>query len=206
MQRFDRHEGINDTLSNIVKDAGAHYSIHVSPAAGEKKLRPDGQATINGVTTYFDVSGTDPRSENTVKHAATTTGHAAQQREKQKTNKYKSYATTGRHENFVPFVFETFGHWGKQAEKFLKKLAEFAEPDPVAAAARLAYWWKLLSVALVRGNFTMIRAAAGHLDTDRLGRKVNNKRRGINYGANLPVGYASAAAMRANAQPWITDQ
>jgi len=91
-------------------------------------------------------------------------GVAARKREAKKLDHYKSCISEERGDKFVPFVFETFGHWGAQAHEFLRSLAERLTGEgsarPIAPSVLLGSWWKRLSVAMVRGNFQLVAAAA----------------------------------------------
>ena len=61
-----------------------------------------------------------PFSKDIVKRASEETGHAAG-----KIVKYQNQITlTGGAPKFVPLVFEHFGNWGNEVDKFLNELSK----------------------------------------------------------------------------------
>ena len=98
-----------------------------------------------------DVTVVHPISTTHLKGSAELAGAAAKEAEKRKLNKYK--AAKSSTVEIVPLAFESFGRWGEQALKFLRRLARTAqEMAGRAYAPFMNQAYRELSVALARGN------------------------------------------------------
>ena len=56
-------------------------------------------------------------------------GYAAAKREVKKITKYNSELHDGSKPHMIPLVFEHFGHWGSEGEKFLHYIAKLSRND-----------------------------------------------------------------------------
>lgn len=82
-------------------------------------------------------------------------GVAAMKREKKKGVKYQSELLPGGSSpRVIPLVFEQFGRWGKQAVKYLNKLAKSARDDEGRRneVEFKTKWRSIISVTLQQRN------------------------------------------------------
>ena len=126
------------------------------------------EAPPDAPVTYLDVKVTHPCSATYVAGAARENGFAAQKAEEAKHARYPAN-TPGVSGRLVPLVVETYGRWGKEGLRFLKKatgrtaarttaLAVLGEEGPPAV---LGAWLQRQAVALQKSNVAALKAAAG---------------------------------------------
>ena len=126
------------------------------------------EAPPDAPVTYLDVKVTHPCSATYVAGAARENGFAAQKAEEAKHTRYPAN-TPGVSGRLVPLVVETYGRWGKEGLRFLKKatgrtaarttaLAVLGEEGPPAV---LGAWLQRQAVALQKSNVAALKAAAG---------------------------------------------
>ena len=83
----------------------------------------------------------------------------AAKREEKKIEKYRGEKHTSAISSpLVPLVFEHFGHWGNEGQKFLHQLSLRSRDDDGKANSTdfKAYWRRLMSVTLQRCNSSVI--------------------------------------------------
>ena len=118
--------------------------------------------------TCLDVKVTHPCSATYVAGAAGENGFAAQKAEDDKHGRYPAN-TPGVSGRLVPLVVETYGRWGKEGLRFLKKAAARTARRTSALAvlggegppAVLGVWLQRQAVALQKCNVAAFKAAAG---------------------------------------------
>ena len=126
------------------------------------------EAPPDAPVTYLDVKVTHPCSATYVAGAARENGFAAQKAEEAKHTRYPAN-TPGVSGRLVPLAVETYGRWGKEGLRFLKKatgrtaarttaLAVLGEEGPPAV---LGAWLQRQAVALQKSNVAALKAAAG---------------------------------------------
>ena len=109
-----------------------------------------------------DLLITEPCSKTLTRHLAETQGWAAKRGEVSKMSKYGALASQGGRV-FLPFVFETYGLWGKYFQDFFAATMKQAkEYRGIPGAVISMYWRRRISVTL---NKTM---AEGILAAKRL--------------------------------------
>ena len=75
-----------------------------------------------------DISLAHPWSTDSLKKAAKEEGAAAKKREREKSNKYLvEQLPGGGRPHCIALVYEHFGHWGEEAELFLKQMSRIAK-------------------------------------------------------------------------------
>ena len=83
-----------------------------------------------GSTKKLDIALAHPWSKDTIKGAAKEGGYVAAKREVKKITKYNSELLHGGSKpHMIPLVFEHFGHWGSEGEKFRHYIAKLSRND-----------------------------------------------------------------------------
>ena len=126
------------------------------------------EAPPDAPVTYLDVVVTHPCSATYVAGAAGESGFAAQKAEEAKHTRYPPN-TPGVSGRLVPLAVETYGRWGKEGLKFLKKATARTAARTTALAvlggegppAVLGVWLQRQAVALQKSNVAAFKAAAG---------------------------------------------
>ena len=96
---------------------------------------------------------------DTIKGATKEGGYAAAKREVKKITKYNSELLhDGSKPHMIPLVFEHFGHWGSEGEKFLHYIAKLSRNDQGKKneADFCRYWRRRFSVSLQKCNSRVI--------------------------------------------------
>jgi hypothetical protein len=180
-QRGIRHDRILDPISNVMRTAG-----HITRTTGlseilqnrnletGKRLVPDALCvgwSDDGTDCCVDLSVTHPCARTWIQRAAGAPLHAAAEREKKKRNKYNQ-ACASQGLSFAPFVLETYGALGAEAQKIVKAaVAKIALKLPDDHFSRLAirswtatsfraHFLQRISISLQRGNSKAIRLRA----------------------------------------------
>ena len=126
------------------------------------------EAPPDAPVTYLDVKVTHPCSATYVAGAARENGFAAQKAEEAKHTRYPAN-TPGVSGRLVPLAVETYGRWGKEGLRFLKKATGRTAARTTALAvlggegppAVLGAWLQRQAVALQKSNVAALKAAAG---------------------------------------------
>ena len=114
----------------------------------------------------LDVSLAHPWCSDIISKAAWQDGAAALRREEKKIEKYQKETRPGGFSpNLIPLVFEHYGRWGTEAEKFLNKISHRSrdEDSKSNTADFKTYWRRLFSVTLQNCNSSVIQRKIDHL-------------------------------------------
>lgn len=145
-----RHDMLVRLLDRFIRRAGGATYVEPNWLGGQ---RPDIHVCFPDSRYLLDASVTHPAAPSYCRASAFTLLHAATDREKRKTTKYKALATE-EGSAFVPFVMETYGGFGPKAGRFLGDLvrrASHLSSSPYPLSFR-DYATRALSVCLVNGN------------------------------------------------------
>jgi len=155
--RISRHNTVLHALSTVCRRAGIAAELEYrSYANRDDRLRPDARLSAPSLDLITDVQVTTPSAPSLADAAASQRLSAASIRETAKSTKYREYAET-EGVQFIPFVLEAFGAFGKQSQRILQRISEhYAESDRWASSdADFSFdFWAaaVISVALQRGN------------------------------------------------------
>jgi len=119
-----RHYMCNDIISRALKQAGIANVLEPSHLLRSDNKRPDGVTILpwaNGKNLVWDFSCRDSYAASYRSRALRAPGEVAAFGEYQKS---VTYAELESQYNFVPFIVETSGVWGKAAVEFTKRLSE----------------------------------------------------------------------------------
>lgn len=109
-----------------------------------------------------DISITHPCKDTTRAKASKVAGAAAAQKARDKRSTHETEGTPGY--TFVPFIVETYGRLGVDAEQLLKELADVAASTGKCDREGYLHWIrKEISLSLIRGNMKMFRQFVGSL-------------------------------------------
>lgn len=109
-----------------------------------------------------DIAVTHPAMQTVRAKASKTPGAAAEERAKAKRRYHEKNGTPGY--RFVPFVVESYGRLGKDAENLLKSMADRASSSGDCDRNGYLHWIKKeISLSLVRGNARVFRRYLGQL-------------------------------------------
>jgi hypothetical protein len=128
-----RHNHVLQVLASIAREAGMDVTVEPRPehGAGRRsdddtdRIRPDLKLRGYYGVTLIDVSIVHPSAASYMVRAATTPLAAATIRERQKRAKYDQLARDSGAQ-FVPFVFESFGSFGRGVRQTLAIIAREA--------------------------------------------------------------------------------
>jgi hypothetical protein len=141
-------------LCSFIRAAGGVPFLEPTGLDGTGGLRPDIQVHFPGGPVLVDGSITHPSAKSYVNMASTTPLSAAAKREHYKHLKYDLLAADEK-STFIPFVLETFGGFGKEASRFIKKLGSMFHELLLSPGPRRLFSSKIynaISVCLQRGN------------------------------------------------------
>ena len=132
-------------------------------ALAESELRPDLKLYGDSVELIADVCITNPSSATYAKRAARKPLVAAKAMERVKRNKYKAIAAAERAE-FLPFVVESYGAFGKSAERMMRGLAQHrlqhsGEVGAVPPAMFRSWAMSMMAAAVQRAHNMLVDAA-----------------------------------------------
>jgi len=157
-------------LAKLFRQVGA--VVHIEPRIyGTERLRPDLDITLPEQSFMIDVAISHPaapsRTTATPLAAATAAEHLKQE-------KYKALAI--RHAStFHPFVLESHGAYGAQANEVMKLLRAAAPNSamslPTGVGSFADYAAKCLAVALQKGNALVARRGATEARAAAMGRR-----------------------------------
>ncbi|XP_062507491.1 uncharacterized protein LOC134183920 [Corticium candelabrum] len=122
--------------------------------------------SASGANDELDIALAHPWSSDTFPMSAEIDEAAAKWREERKNSRYKKERLPGGTSvSLIPLVLEHYERWGKEAWKFLQKLAEqssdeFGRPNP---SEFLDFWRKRFAIQLQRCNASVIRRKASAL-------------------------------------------
>ena len=110
----------------------------------------------------WDATVTDTYAASNIVECAVQVGSAARKAEELKRRKYTGLATTYL---FEPLAFETTGVYGDTTSLVIKELG--SRLSSTSGDLRETAWLRQrISVAILRGNVTCIRASAGRFSGD----------------------------------------
>ena len=169
-ERFITHDSMAICIRDMAKAAGA-YAKFENPdqfraVDTDNGTRPDLLFVgIQEQRILGDVLITEPCCKTLTRQQANTQGWAAKRGEDSKVTKYGGPASQGGHV-FLPFVFETYGLWGKGFQDFFTATMRQAEEyRGVPRAAISTYWRRRISVTLHKTMAEGILARAGRLNS-----------------------------------------
>ena len=172
-----RHDWIKDTLSAIISSSGVSTQLEVPvtncgpiSSAADEVIRRYGitaSGDLRPLAVDVSVTHSTPLSQSTLMTNVRSSGSAARNREAKKVRDYGNVSRRlGMH--FVPFVMESYGTFGPQAELFLKTLARHitssrcysGNANPSVSAALLHSWRRRLSCAMQKANARILQLRA----------------------------------------------
>ena len=168
-----QHDRIVSGWSDLLRELHVLHQTEPKERYLNNEDRPDITAfNINsGVNFDFDIAMAHPFSKDIVKRSSEETGHAAEKREQKKIFKYQNQITlTGGAPKFVPLVFEHFGNWGNEADKFLNDLSK-KSVDAEGRANEHAFrnrWRRHFSILLQKCNSSVILKKVTRLSCGRV--------------------------------------
>jgi hypothetical protein len=161
-----RHHLIVNSIARYSRLAGAVVIVEPQNLFDTSMRRPDLQITLNYITYLIDVTVINPIAPSVMKDVKNPLA-AAKKAEKRKEAKYRRdmvhYDESGnrRDVKFVPFVLETFGGMGVQAQQFLSALSAHSR-NHLSAWSHLDVvegMKKATATAVQRGNGMILLAA-----------------------------------------------
>ena len=140
---------------------GFRCEVELRDPLSSGRSRPDGVATIRRTKIEFEVSVTHPLANSYVNGASKTSLSAAHAREEVKNIQHQDH-NRGEKRPVYPVVMETLGGVGNSAAKFVDDaIKEGGRAGQRWAPKEVVYGcWRVLSIALVRGNAHIIQAGA----------------------------------------------
>lgn len=139
-----------------------HYFNSAQPGEDKYGRRGDVLMLLGGDCLNVDIAVTHPAKSGTRAKASKEAGAAAAEKEKSKIRDHETNGTPGY--RFVPFIVETYGRLGTQAEALLKELAEIAASTGKCEEQAYMQWMrKEISVSLIRGNRKILWSFASTL-------------------------------------------
>jgi len=141
-------------LCSFIRVAGGVAFAEPKGLDGTGSKRPDAQVHFPGGPVLVDVSVTHPSCKSYVTMASTTPLSAASKREHYKHLKYDILAAEEK-SMFVAFVLESFGAFGREALKFIKRLVKIFSAclfSPGPKGYFRGRIFRALSVCLQKGN------------------------------------------------------
>ena len=153
-----RHDAIVRLLFKAFSQVGTTFRLEPRMYATER-VRPDLDVILPGQHVMFDVAVTHPGApcRKSDKPCA-----AANDMQATKNRKYKDWALA-LGAKFLPFVLETHGALGQQAEDVLKLLTKAASASshlPMPVRDFMKYTRQALSISLQRGNALVAKMGA----------------------------------------------
>jgi hypothetical protein len=169
-ERFTTHDSVAMCIRDMAKAAGA-YAKFENPDQfraidASNGTRPD--LLFVGILEQQilgDVLITEPCCKSLARRQAETQGFAAAKGEVSKRSKYGAPASQGG-QVFVPFVFETYGYWGKAFQEFFAATIKHAEEySGIPGEALSIYWRRRISVTLHKTMAEGILARVGRINS-----------------------------------------
>ena len=145
-----RHDRILFLLARLAKTVNIANRVEVPL---ENLKRPDANFFLHNRTIATDVSITHPASKTYCRAAARTLGAAAI-REKDKKREYSDQAKA-ENLDFVPFVLESFGGFGKCATSLVEDLVSEGLLNGIESLGGMGvriFWTWAISICLQSGN------------------------------------------------------
>jgi hypothetical protein len=165
-ERHMKHDNMVKIVKELAECAG--YRCYREPTGcypfTSEGLKPDLKIVKyyeeSGRDLLIDVSITFPCAESNIRnhHSDSVKGAAAEQREKEKINKYL-LLSQAYNASFSPLVFESFGLLGKQGESVIEKLINKVGDlwkDNIPLSVTKDYWRKKISFILQKENSKML--------------------------------------------------
>jgi hypothetical protein len=156
-----RHDLVLKALQRMANRTGAYVEVEYSSKRPHHQPRQRPDALFSGLRLNLltDVAIATPTAPSHAKRSAGTTLAAAKKIEKAKITKYSAYATREECE-LVPFVLESYGAWGTEAERVIGKLSDMVRRfsdiddggDQMVQQRFMNDCRRNISVALQRGN------------------------------------------------------
>jgi hypothetical protein len=167
-----RHDLVLQTLNAIAKEIQIPTHVEQRSYDQTDRKKPDLRLTLaqhNLSSLVTDVAITHPATATKARingsiSTAVTPLYAAKVTEGVKTNKYIKENNQHHHQQFIPFVLESYGAWGTKANKVLQLIMKNASDDE--RADRTIDAKIRISIALQRGNAIMHKAGVQLLDSD----------------------------------------
>ena len=131
--------------------AGIPSTLEPRDLVRDDGKRSDGKTLIpwsNGKPLVWDVTVVDTKADSYVTRSSRNAGAAAELAEGKKVAKYSKL---GPHHICVPVAFETFGTWGKEADKTISTLGKNIA-DISGESRSLELLQQRISIELQRGN------------------------------------------------------
>ena len=165
------HDKIVSTWSDCLNHIRLPHKVEPRQQYCSSEARPD--IAISSYEEDFDfdldISLAHPWRADILSYASWEDGVAALKREEKKIEKYQQEARPGGSApNLIPLVFEHFGRWGSEAEKFLNKLSKRSrnEEGKLNASEFKTYWRRLFSITLQRCNSNVLQEKLNRLKVD----------------------------------------
>ena len=157
--RGGRHDRLRDIIFKEAQSAGFNPKKEMPALIPGSQSRPADIFVENwtdGKKVAFDVSVISPTQDAAIDQAAINAAHAIELRKTEKIRKHSDNCrAAGLH--FEPLVVETFGGWDPGAVKKLKAFATQCAPRKgIAPALEIKQFFQRLSIALQRGNATLL--------------------------------------------------
>ena len=165
-----RHDLIVQVLKNLATDLQVPCDVEQrSTELLENRKKPDLRFTLAHhrlVSLVSDVAITHPATSAAADLGASQVAlHAAARAESGKIRKYLNEHQPSSGIQFIPFVLESYGAWGRKSEQVLQQLMKRADDEERRERTIDAHI--RISVALQRGNALMHRAGIELLESDR---------------------------------------
>ena len=154
-----RHDRIRDKIFKEAQLASLNPTSEMPGLIPGSQSRPADvfiPSWIDGKKVAFDVSVVSPTQDAIVQRAADFPAAAIEMRKASKNRTHFDHCRT-QGICFTPLVVETFGGWDSDAVKYLKDMArQSARRWGKNIADEIKYFFQRLSVALQRGNASLI--------------------------------------------------
>ena len=158
--RLPRHAALNDIIKRALLSAGVPSVLEPPGLDRGDGRRPDGLTTFpyaEGKCLVWDATCTDTFAASIISASAAQAGAAASAAENRKRRRYSEL---GRRYRFQPVAVETAGVIGQSSLSFLKELGRRISQE-TGDRREVEFLLQRVSVAVVRGNATSLRLAAG---------------------------------------------
>lgn len=169
-ERFVTHDSVAMCIRDMAKAAGAYARFenpdHFRAVDADNGTRPDLLFVgIQEQQILADVLITEPCCKSLTRSQAELQGSAASRGEAKKISKFGQPTTQGG-QVFLPFVFETYGHWGKSFQDFFAATMKHTqEYRGIPEEAISTYWRRRISVTLHKNMAEGILARIGRLNS-----------------------------------------
>ena len=163
--RYHRHAAVNNVIYRAMASAGIPSTLEPSGLSRSDGKRPDGLTSVpwtHGRSLVWDVTVPDTLAPSYRPIAVTKTGGVAARAESQKEIKYHQLALSYL---FSPIAIESLGAVGPKSWNFLVDLGRRIKMYSGENKA-FSYLIQRLSVAVQRGNATLVRGTLPSLTVD----------------------------------------